>query len=131
MNYFDNQFMTISWNKTLRIVEQKWKGQATSQNFRASAKKALALLKEKKATKLLRDTRKMTVILPGDQEWTKKDWMPRMAKAGLKKVAIVISGHGVAQLSVNKMKEAIHTEEYGVKRALFDDIEQARNWLNG
>ena len=130
MNYFDNWSMTISWNKTLRIVEQKWKGQATSKEFRASAEKVLALLKEKNATKLLRDTRKMTVILPDDQEWTKNDWMPRMAQAGLKKVAVVIPGHGVAKLSINKMKKVVHTEEYGVERALFDDIEQARSWLN-
>jgi len=61
------------------------------------------------------------------QEWTNNTIFPRLAQAGIKKIAFTVSSEMVAQLSI---EQALEEEQAGAfKVKYFDSVDQAIKWF--
>ncbi len=129
VNDSDMPSITVRWNEKLQAVEQIWNGHFSREEHNQAAEDVLALLKEKRATRLFSDCTKMMVVHPDDQKWIEVDWLPRMVSAGLEKIALVLPAGSVAQLSVGKMERSIDPQDVGFERYMTEDAKQAIAWL--
>jgi len=121
--------VTVRWNEELQAVEQIWNRHSSRDEYREAAENVLALLEEKKTSRLFADCVKLMVVHPDDQKWVEVDWLPRMVRAGLEKIAVLVPTGAVAQLSVSKMEQSIAPQNVGFERYLTEDSKQAVAWL--
>ena len=79
----NNPQVLVEWDSDARCVIMTWKGEFVSgPELRSFWNRALDLLVEKRACRVLGDTRRMPVMTPEDQEWLQKEWMPRSVRLG-------------------------------------------------
>ena len=126
----DDRYARISLNKETGSITLQWKGYVPSEAYRRILDTGVQLALEHQVKFWLADLRQMGVILRDDERWTTSDFMPRMAKAGLERLAILTSTDLFNQMSVDRiMDTSIPILPFQV--AYFDDIVTARVWLQG
>jgi len=125
---FDRDFLSISHDPENKLIYLKWKGFATSENFRDGLNFALDLVKEHQAENWLGNLKLMEAILPADEEWCSKLWYPQIATTSLKKMAIVTSLDYFNNTSVKRIvKSAVDVTQFETR--YFIDVVPAKEWL--
>ncbi len=128
MTYFDESYLAIRWDEASRCVVMKWKKFTHSHEFRTGLEKGLELAKQKAASRWLADVRNIGALPQDDQDWSNRDWFPRVLAAGIKRNALIVPTSTLHQIAM----EAIRSKVEGVdlETAYFDDIEKAKQWLD-
>lgn len=111
-----------------RLISLQWKGYAPSPQYRAILDDALLNVRLHGMRAWLADLRGMNAILRQDEQWTVNEWFPRLAQAGLERMAILTSTDYFNQMSVDRIMDAA-TPLMPFPIAYFDDPEAARIWL--
>lgn len=127
MVYYDEPFLTLSWEADGGIVCAQWKNEVTSEPMRQGLERGLELVREKRATRWLVDSRSLGSIEPADVKWVNEHWMPRAVDAGLHFMAFVMAKKVVMQLTMKSFMARIN--ERDLSTAYFDDVDAARAWL--
>ncbi len=110
-------------------ISLRWKEYAPSPIFRSILEDARVHVKLYGITRWLGDLRGMKAILRQDELWTVAEWFPKLASAGLRRMAIVTSTDYFNQMSVDRiMSGAAPSIPFEV--AYFDDADMARIWLS-
>jgi len=127
MLYFQDTYVTVSWDERIQAVTVVWKGFVTLDKVRTGLEKALELYQVKGKGKWLADT---TQIMPFGKEaerWVNEDWFPRAIQAGVKKMALLIPKSSLGKMSL----ESLMGKEPGtdLTTAYFDNQEAAKKWL--
>jgi hypothetical protein len=125
---FDNGYLTIYLHPDKKQIHLKWKGFATSAQFREGLRVALELVREKEVEYWLGDLKFMEVILPQDEEWATTIWFPAIAATGLKKMAIITSLDFLNNSAVKRMVTASAPHNTYETR-YFVDAGEAASWL--
>ena len=111
-----------------RMITLTWTGYAPSVAYRSILDEALANVKALDLLRWLADLQGMDAIMQQDEQWTVNDWFPRLAKSGLKRMAILTSVDYFNRMSVDRIMSA-GTAEIPLDVAYFDDVENAKSWL--
>lgn len=111
-----------------RMITLTWTGYAPSSAYRAILDEALANVKALDLQRWLADLQGMDAIMQMDEQWTVNDWFPRLAKSGLKRMAILTSADYFNRMSVDRIMTA-GTAEMPLDVAYFEDVEKAKVWL--
>ncbi|HEX2572015.1 MAG TPA: hypothetical protein VH877_20900 [Polyangia bacterium] len=127
MIHYDKSFVTLHWDETCQAVWAEWKGYAEGDDFRGALDTGLHLLRTKGSSRWLADTRLMGPIRQIDQAWTNEDWLPRMAAAGTRWMALVLPQSSIARLSIKQILNRINGIDMVITN--FPDLESARAWL--
>lgn len=124
---FDQGFLTIYHRPELKQIHLKWKGYATSQEYREGLETALKLVEQKSVHFWLGDRKFMQAILPQDEDWSVQQWMPKLQTSGLKKMAIVTS---LDFLNNSSMKRILSSRKLSSPEiGFFVDETGAAKWL--
>ncbi|MCP4542072.1 MAG: hypothetical protein GY832_33515 [Chloroflexi bacterium] len=128
MAYFDESYLAIRWDEGTRCVVMRWKKAVHGQEFRIGLEKGLELVKEKTASRWLADVRNIDALSEDDQEWSNGNWFPRVLSAGIKRNALIVPTSTLRQIAI----EAIMSKVEGIdlETAYFDNVEQAKRWLD-
>jgi len=126
---FDKSFLTIFHKPEEKLIHLKWKGFATSDQYRESLNFALEVVKEHQVENWLGNLKLMEIILPNDEDWATEIWYPLIAETSLKKMAIVTSLDFLNNATVKRMVRST-AEGTGFETRFFVDVEAAQNWLN-
>ena len=127
MIYYDERWITIRWDDSVKAVWTEYKGYAEGEEYREAHEVALRLLREKRTSRWLCDARHLAPIRQVDQQWLNTDWVPRGVAAGARWLALVSPKAMVAQLSVKQIIRSINHMSFVTN--YFDDIDLARDWL--
>lgn len=127
MIHYDERWLTIRWDDSVRAVWTEYKGYAEGEEFRAGHEAGLSLLRQKRTSRWISDARLLAPIRQVDQHWLNTDWVPRGIAAGWRWLAIVSPKAAVARLSVKQVINNINTISFVT--SYFDDMEAARSWL--
>jgi hypothetical protein len=120
----------VYWDEDTQCVELEILSEISSEDYRDFLERALLLLGEKGAHKLLGDATKMAGRFGiGDMLWAETDWWPRCLKVGLTAFAMAVPKALDLHLSVDKFAEKFDPESSGYIRKFFTDIDEAREWL--
>lgn len=123
----DERWITVRWDDSVQAVWLEYKAYAEGEEFRAAHEVALSLVRQKRSSRWLSDSRLLAPITQADQRWMNTDFIPRMIAAGGRWVAIVSPKAAVARLSVKQLASKINGINFVTNN--FDDIETARRWL--
>jgi hypothetical protein len=129
MVYYESDVGRVEWDDDLGAAVLRWTEFTTGEKFREGCLKQIDCLEDHGAHKMLTDTSSQETINEEDQAWTLEEWAPKADKAGLEYLAIVYPESIVGEMAVDQVLEQINDEEDTITRNIFDDVEEAREWL--
>ena len=119
----------IYYESETGYVVMKWRGYATSAQFREGSEIMLNTLTTNKARKVLADIQDMLVIGMDDQEWLQNHFIPRAVSFGFKALAIVKPKNYFNKVAVEAVSYKVDTSKLTIN--FFDSLDEARAWLAG
>lgn len=127
---YESHFQKILFSKEDFIFEIEWKNtkELEDEIYREEVENQLETFEQHQGRGLLIDTSNFVFgIVPETQEWAAENVFPRAQKAGITHTAVLVSSDFIAQLSIEQnMDEDVNPL---ISQKLFDDKEQARDWL--
>lgn len=111
-----------------RLISLQWTGYAPSTEFRSILELALLNVRRYGVRCWLADLRQMNAILRQDEQWSVADWFPRLAEAGLERMAIVASADYFNQTSVERIVDAA-SQGMPFPVTYHASVEAAERWL--
>jgi len=131
MELFKNQFVQILFDNSTSLITCDWNKNtkdASCNDFKAWNKALTQNAYEHKPIGLFANTKhyKFT-ITPKLQEWATQNVFARLAEAGVKKIAIIVSSNWISQLSLEQFTDEY--EEGKLINKYFENEEKAVAWL--
>ena len=115
----------VDYDADAACVTMTWLGY-DAERFRASNERVLGMLEARHADRLLGEIEDLDAIPDADLRWLADEWIPRAARAGLKRVALVTPAFELGHAGVLLVGERVSA---ALDLAYFDDREAARAWL--
>lgn len=85
MVYFQDSYVTISWDENVQAVILVWRGFVTFDKLRTGLEKGLELYQAKGKGRWLADTSQIMPFSKEAEHWTNEDWFHRAVTSGIKK----------------------------------------------
>lgn len=123
-----SEVYNIHFDERIDAVVMKWKGYATSQDFKEGTELMLNMLIKNNTFKVLADVRDMVLIAREDQEWLINVFLPRAMEFGFKVIAIVQPGQYFNKVAIESIAQKIDKRRLSLQ--LFDNPENAVEWLS-
>ena len=127
MIYFQDYYVTISWDENIQTLTVIWKGFVTLDKIRTGLEKALELYQAKGKGRWLADTSQIMPFSKEAERWMNEDWFPRAIKTGIKKMAVLIPKSTLGKMSVESLMGKVPGTN--LTTAYFDNQEAAKRWL--
>ena len=131
MKLFENESVIVSIDESIPCLEWIGKGPLSSQTFRESETKSLALYQEYKpkypVLEWFVDARKIRSLLPDDVEWVAQKILPQFAAAGLTKEVFVLPESAIGRFVVTNYTDMATGKTIEIKA--FVSAQDAKNWL--
>ena len=124
--YLDEPYLTIRWRPVPKILYAEWKGSASSAQFRAALLTGVRAIREKHVTGYVSDARRAKTILPADEQWAREVWLPQVIAAGLRRMAIVTAGTGLAKVAYEDAATDMDSQAFAMRT--FDSVPAATVW---
>jgi hypothetical protein len=117
----------LSFDAEVPCLVMAWHGYHTSSSFRVHNEEVLALLAERRATRILCDIRDFILIHGSEQDWLTHDWLPRAMALGLRTCAIVTPLYYFNRVAVETVAGRVDQNALQIK--YFETEQAARCWL--
>ncbi|HYF02632.1 MAG TPA: hypothetical protein VEC36_04605 [Patescibacteria group bacterium] len=131
MIYWEDSFARVTFERDVPAVMIQWLSYATSQQFRTAIKKELEayehFLREHKKLHWIAETTRMIGVGHEDIEWVASELNPRMYKAGLRYMAVVLPQSAFAKMSVDDYVQ--FTDQKQIEIRNFGNLSDAKSWL--
>jgi hypothetical protein len=90
--------------------------------------RTLGAVRDKKASSLVSDTRRLEVVANEDQLWMRDTWVPLAVEAGLKRIALVVAHHGLGKFAVQEIVSQVGPAVFVMRT--FDSLPEALEWVH-
>lgn len=124
----DDAYVLVQVHPDRQMITLQWTGYAPSPEFRSILELALFNVRRFGVRRWLADLRQMNAILRQDEQWSVADWFPRLAEAGLERMAILASADYFNQTSVERIVDAASLE-MPFPVTYHATLEEAERWL--
>ncbi len=128
---YENKFITISLDKDQDTIQMKWYAStemALEDDFKDWNRTLVKLVDEHQPSRMLADTQTYFFTINEElQEWSKVNIFEAFARAGVRKLALVMSEEIIAQMSLEQFVDKYEGRE--ITNAYFKTLEEAKNWL--
>lgn len=124
---YENESITIKFNRDKRWLEVDWTGFQDMASVQAGCLLILDYLKRHKTDRIVNDNTNVKGNWSDAVDWVGNTWFPMMEQAGLKYFAHIFSPSTFSMLAAKKsidIMAGIITTQY------FTDIELAREWID-
>jgi hypothetical protein len=122
--YWSSSFVTIYLYEN-NIIHADWCGYVSVDEVKEGCERMLLSVKENNCGLVINDNRRVKGSWTQAIKWLEEDYLPRLIKANLKKIAFLYSPEPGARYSVNRLLEV--SAEY--EGQAFEDFEQAAKWI--
>jgi hypothetical protein len=127
MIVFQCPSILVTWDNGMKSVAVEFRDYVDGDDLRTAALTVVKVLEERRAHKLLTDSRGMKAITQADQQWLDTEWQGKVRAAGLTHNAVVMPKSTVAQMSLTAVVKRIPAG--AIEFAYFSDVEEAKRWL--
>jgi hypothetical protein len=124
--YWSNSFVTIYLYEN-NIIHADWCGYVSVDQVKEGCERLLLSVKENNCGLVINDNRRVKGSWTQAIKWLEEDYLPRLIKANLKKIAFLYSPEPGARYSVNRLLEA--SADY--EGQAFEDFDEAAKWITG
>jgi len=126
---FTSDVVDIFHDTDNHYVHIQWKRFADSNQFRKALEFGYDQVVEHNMTGWLGNLKHMESILPVDEEWAANVWIPKLAKTGVAKMAIVTSLDFFNNVAVKRIMQTADPV-INFETRYFVDLQDARDWLS-
>ena len=119
----------LAWNAEVGCVEYVPQRGLDLEEAKDALSRAIQLIKDKKAYKVMVDVRLHDRFSPEEGAWVETQWVPQAVEAGMRVIALVFPKALIAAMEIDKTAGRIDPRTTGHKRRMFDSAESAREWL--
>ncbi len=132
MKTLSSKFISVNYDAGTETVYSAWKSSTEDASWDdikdGFNNYFLKLIIENKPKNVIVDEREMRrAYNPDEQEWIDKNSAPFVLKAGVKKIAIIISKDGFVEMATETMMQDEVSQDLNTR--FFDDIEKAKAWF--
>lgn len=124
--FFDSKHVMIHWDATSTAVTLQWKRPAQYQVFREGLEVGLSQIAEVKAERAVAD-HSILNLQDEDEAYFLKQWVPKAAKAGIRKLAVVVHRRQFVQIPKTRVMQRLKSGDLVLH--YFDDMDEARIWV--
>ncbi len=125
---FDKSFLTIFVKPEQSTIHLRWKGLATSEQFREGFLFALESIRENQIENCIANLKMMEMIHIHDEEWATEIFYPLIAATTIKKMAIITSLDFLNNAAIKRIvKNAAAIS--GFETRFFIDTPEATAWF--
>ncbi len=123
--YFENDFITIGYDKINHLIVHTWIVPPTSDEFREGLNSLIPAMEFFKTGNIITDTTNLGIIYPDDRQWAVADWFQSALKVGYSQLAVITPDYVFTlMLSEDAMRQASL-----IQTAYFDNMEAAIDWI--
>jgi hypothetical protein len=123
-------YYIVEYIEDKNIVRSVWIGSyLLLEDIKTAALLGLSFIKKYKVTKALNDNKKLEGSWDEANEWIAKRWTPQAIESGLVKLAHVVSEDILAKFSAEFMRMENEIQDTSFQLMLFDNEEEALEWL--
>ena len=119
--------MYLAWDGEHNCVYVEFKGFATSAEFRSGTMMVIEAIRERNATSLISDNRRLEVVTNEDQLWLRDTLVPQAAAGGLKRAALVVAHEGLGKYASQEILSRLPTGMFVTRT--FDSLDDAKTWI--
>jgi hypothetical protein len=119
--------MYLAWDGELDCVYVEFKGFATSVEFRSGTMMIIDAIRERNATSLISDNRRLEVVTNEDQLWLRDTLVPQAAASGLKRAALVVAHQGLGKYASQEVVNRLPSGRFVTRT--FDSLDDAKTWI--
>jgi hypothetical protein len=123
----DLPYLYIAWDGEHSCVYLEFKGFATSAEFRSGTMMVIDAIRERKATSLISDNRRLEVVTNEDQLWLRDTLVPQAAAGGLKRAALVVAHQGLGRYASQEIVNRLPSGMFVTRT--FDSLDDAKKWI--
>jgi len=128
--YYENQRVVVFWAERIRTIGGVWKKAPGAEwNGLVTIQKCLTvgleIIREKKATRWITDSREMPVLPPEAQKWTNEVWWPQAVELGFRWLAVVMPESAISQMALTRSIMDSMRQEINY----FGSTDEAIQWL--
>jgi hypothetical protein len=124
---FNDHHLTINLDEENQILHLKWYGSITGEQFKLLAGEIIRQVGQSGVSAILSDNTAWEIISPNDHGWAASHWFPQAEKAGITKIASVLSRnvfHVAAERNIQQLTDLKRLE---IRH--FREIHMAESWL--
>ena len=125
----DLPYMYLAWDGEHNCVYVEFKGFATSAEFRSGTMMVIEAIRERNATSLISDNRRLEVVTNEDQLWLRDTLVPQAAAGGLKRAALVVAHQGLGKYASQVIVNRLPSGRFVTRT--FDSLDDAKTWIAG
>lgn len=122
--YWSNAFISIYLYDT-HVIHADWTGYVSVAQVKEGCEQILLSMRENKCALLINDNRKVKGTWTQAIKWLEEDYLPRLVKENLKKIAFLYSPELSARYSVNRLLEVYDQYE----GQAFEEFDAAAKWI--
>ena len=119
----------VIFNEQLNAVEIIWVDFATTEQYKRIMEYALMLINQHQCTLWISDMTNGKAVTKDSFFWLKSSFIPRLASAGMKKCAFLVTGNIFRKLYAESLRGAI--QSHGGEMQYFNDRKELENWILG
>ena len=121
--------MYLAWDGEHNCIYLEFKGFATSAEFRAGTMMVIEAIRERNASSLISDNRRLEVVSNEDQLWLRDTLIPQAAASGMKRAALVVANQGLGKFASQEILNRLPNGLFVTRT--FDSLDEAKKWIAG
>ncbi|PRY14917.1 hypothetical protein CLV24_103156 [Pontibacter ummariensis] len=127
--YFKNPFVSLYYDKALKIGGAEWQGELQGAEFREAVLLCLYLIDRFELKGWLGDNRKMKSVAPADLQWSMEVFVPQLVESPLLRLANLPSEHEENRQAIDSMVDKCNGSGQQLAIRNFEEKEEAMAWL--
>jgi hypothetical protein len=124
--YYQPGVAKVTWDSEHSMVFVDWEGWANETEFAALLEAGVRALIDHGGSRWLADCRRERVLSTASSARADAEWLPRAARAGLKRFALVLPDSGLAASNLRAREATLSTR---LEVGYFATVDEAREWL--
>jgi hypothetical protein len=125
--HVDEQWLSVRWDPEHHCVYAEFRTFANSTEFRAGTTKIIEAIRERHATRLISDNRKLEGVVYEDQLWLRDTWVPLAVAAGVQRIAVVVAHQGLGKIATEEIIGLFGETEFMTRT--FESVPDAQKWV--
>lgn len=124
----ENDYATLVYHVESGIIHHEFQKFIHGDALREILDVGLTAFQQYGLTKWLSDDRKNSAVPQADVDWAIESWIMPMIQSGWKYWAVILPDKAVGKAAMMRIIESF--TQYGLTIEVFDDPDEAFNWLN-
>lgn len=123
---FDSKYVLIHWEAGVDALTLQWKRPAQYQSFKDGLEAGIREAERHKAERLIADN-SLLKLQDEDEAFFLKQWVPKLAKAGVSRLAVVVERRQFVQIPKTRLQQRLKSGALVLH--YFDDMDEAKIWV--